>query len=152
MSTALPNGAFLTADLARKLELDQATVLGALSAYAQAGRAIYDLSKGVYRIRELSREPLPMDKLRFANEREEAATRFIAQKAVSISGRENKPENAREIKGAVKDKEKIYECSILIDSDERMKKAVCSCNFYLQNKLFKGPCEHILALRMQSNG
>ena len=139
------------ADLAKKLDLDQATVLGALGAYTQAGRAIYDLSKGVYRVRELSRDPLPMDKLRFANEREESTTKFIAQKAVSVSSREAKPNNAIEIKGAVKDKEKIYECSIFIDSDQRMKKAVCNCNFFLQNKLFKGPCEHILALRMESN-
>lgn len=138
-------------DLAKKLDLDQATVLGALGAYTQAGRAIYDLSKGVYRVRELSRDPLPMDKLRFANEREESATKFIAQKSVSVSSREAKPNNAIEIKGAVKDKEKIYECSIFIDSDQRMKKAVCNCNFFLQNKLFKGPCEHILALRMESN-
>ena len=138
-------------DLAKKLDLDQATVLGALGAYTQAGRAIYDLSKGVYRVRELSRDPLPMDKLRFANEREESTTKFIAQKAVSVSSREAKPNNAIEIKGAVKDKEKIYECSIFIDSDQRMKKAVCNCNFFLQNKLFKGPCEHILALRMESN-
>ncbi|HRH44377.1 MAG TPA: hypothetical protein PKY82_22270 [Pyrinomonadaceae bacterium] len=139
------------ADLAKKLDLDQATVLGALGAYTQAGRAIYDLSKGVYRVRELSRDPLPMDKLRFANEREESATKFIANKAVSVSSREAKPDNAIELKGAVKDKEKIYECSIFIDSDQRMKKAVCNCNFFLQNKLFKGPCEHILALRMESN-
>lgn len=139
------------ADLAKKLDLDQATVLGALGAYTQAGRAIYDLSKGVYRVRELSRDPLPMDKLRFANEREESATKFIAQKAVSVSSREAKPNNAIEIKGAVKDKEKIYECSIFIDNDHRIKKAVCNCNFFLQNKLFKGPCEHILALRMESN-
>lgn len=138
------------ADLAKKLDLDQATVLGALGAYTQAGRAIYDLSKGVYRVRELSRDPLPMDKLRFANEREESATKFIANKAVSVSSREAKPDNAIELKGAVKDKEKIYECSIFIDSDQRMKKAVCNCNFFLQNKLFKGPCEHILALRMAS--
>ena len=139
------------ADLANKLDLDQATVLGALGAYTQAGRAIYDLSKGVYRVRELSRDPLPMDKLRFANEREESATKFISQKAVSVSSREAKPDNAIELKGAVKDNEKIYECSIFIDNDQRMKKAVCNCNFFLQNKLFKGPCEHILALRMANN-
>ena len=134
--------------LARKLDLDQATVLGALSAYAQAGRAIYDLEKGVYRVRELSRDPLPMDKLRFANEREESATRFLVQKAVTISSRETKQDGFLELKGAVNDKEKIYECSLFIDRDERMRNATCNCNFFLQNKLFKGPCEHILALRM----
>ena len=65
--------------LADRLGLDRAVVLGALSAYTQAGRAIFDLNKGVYRVRELSREPLPMDALRFANLREESATRFVVQ-------------------------------------------------------------------------
>src|SRR5262249_39786163 len=45
--------------LARRLGLERSVVLGALSAYTQAGRAIWDLNKNVYRVRELSREPLP---------------------------------------------------------------------------------------------
>lgn len=138
-------------DLARKLNLDKATVLGALAAYTQAGRAIYDLEKGVYRVRELSRDPLPMDKLRFANEREESATRFLVANAVSISKREVKQNDVLELAGAVKDKEKIYEVSLVIDSDQRLTNANCTCNFFMMNKLFKGPCEHILALRMKSN-
>ncbi|HLM44304.1 MAG TPA: hypothetical protein VK458_10580, partial [Myxococcaceae bacterium] len=48
--------------LASKLGLERGAVLGALSAWTQAGRAIWDLNKGVYRARELSREPLPVDK------------------------------------------------------------------------------------------
>ena len=35
-------------------------VLGALGAWTQAGRAMFDVVKNVYRARELSREPLPM--------------------------------------------------------------------------------------------
>ena len=42
------------------------------------GRAMFDLAKGVYRARELARDPLPMDKLRFSNPREEAATRLLS--------------------------------------------------------------------------
>ena len=53
----------MSATLASKLGLERGAVLGALSAWTQAGRAIWDLNKGVYRARELSREPLPMDKL-----------------------------------------------------------------------------------------
>ena len=53
--------------LSSRIGVDRRQVLGALAAYTQAGRVIYDLAKGVYRVRELSREPLPMTKLRFAN-------------------------------------------------------------------------------------
>lgn len=135
--------------LARRLNLDRSVVLGALASYTQAGRAIYDLSKGVYRVRELSREPLPMDKLRFANEREESATRFLVQKAVTITSREFNQSNMVELKGAVKDKEKVFDVALTIDSDQRLLNANCNCNWHQTNKLFKGPCEHILAVRMQ---
>lgn len=136
--------------LARRLNLDQATVLGALAAYTQAGRAIYDLEKQVYRVRELSREPLPFDKLRFANEREESATRFVVAKAVNISSRQVLTNGVLELKGTVKDRDKTFEVMLSIDSDQRLSQATCTCNFFLMNKMFKGPCEHILAARMES--
>ncbi|ETW95054.1 MAG: hypothetical protein ETSY1_32290, partial [Candidatus Entotheonella factor] len=74
--------------LAARLQLDPAVVLGALGLYTQAGRAIFDLNKQVYRLRELSRDPLPMDTLRFANEREQSAYRFLEQNAVRCDRRE----------------------------------------------------------------
>jgi predicted nucleic acid-binding Zn finger protein len=138
-------------DLAKRLNLDRSTILGALAAYTQAGRAIYDLNKNVYRVRELSREPLPFDKLRFANEREESAARFITEKAIKRTMREIKQNGFLELKGTVKDKEKTFDVALTIDSDERLSAATCTCNFFVMNKLFKGPCEHILALRMASN-
>jgi hypothetical protein len=134
--------------LAQRLNLDKKQVLGALAAYTQAGRAIYDLNKGVYRVRELAREPLPLEKLRFANEREQSAARFLAEKAVSVSRRESKAGGAREIAGIVKDKGKQISASLLIDGDERLAEANCGCYFFAANKLFQGPCEHILALRL----
>jgi hypothetical protein len=138
-------------DLAKRLNLHPAVVLGALGAYTQAGRAIYDLNKQVYRVRELSQEPLPMEKLRFANEREEKALRFLAYNAVSVTSVTRDATHAYTIQGEVRDKEKTYNPSVAIDSDERMTQAQCTCNWHQQNKLYKGPCEHILALRMQHN-
>jgi predicted nucleic acid-binding Zn finger protein len=136
--------------LARKLNLDKAIVLGALAAYTQAGRAIFDLDKNVYRVRELTRDPLPMSKLRFASEREESAARFLTENAVTVSKCRINPEGVFEIVGAVKVKEKKYEVSLSIDRDQRLAQANCTCNFFMMNKLFKGPCEHILAVRLKS--
>ncbi|MBL8149920.1 MAG: SWIM zinc finger family protein [Blastocatellia bacterium] len=135
--------------LATGLGLDRATVLGALSAYTQAGRAIYDLNKQVYRVRELSRELLPLEKLRFANEREEVATRFLIQKSVKIVSSEKDGEGMLVLRGSVSDRGKIFSTSLTIDRDERILRADCGCNWHQQNKLYKGPCEHILATRMQ---
>jgi hypothetical protein len=135
--------------LARRLGMDRATVLGALGAYTQAGRAIWDLNKGVYRARELSREPLPMEKLRFSNEREEKATRFLEARAVVVQGRPSNVDGSLELRGTVKDGSKVHTPALRLDGDQRMVFGECTCNFFQQNKLFKGPCEHLLALRLQ---
>jgi hypothetical protein len=35
---------------------------------------------------------------------------------------------------------------VKLDQDGRISSAQCSCNFYKQNALMQGPCEHILCL------
>lgn len=136
--------------LSRRLNVDRGVVLGALGAYTQAGRAIFDLNKQVYRVRELSREPLPVDKLRFANEREERANRFLAQALVRVTSRQKNDAGMLALEGTVTDQDKTFTPSLQVDRDERMTGAHCTCNWHQQNKLFQGPCEHILALRMQA--
>ncbi len=135
--------------LAKRLKLDRSIVLGALSAYTQAGRAIYDLNKQVYRVRELTQEPLPIDRLRFANDRESAASEFLAQKAVKVTSSSIDTGGTLHLAGTVKNRNQTYTPTVEIDRDERLTTANCTCNWHQQNKLFKGPCEHILALRMQ---
>ena len=138
-------------DLAKRLKMNSAVILGALGAYTQAGRAIYDLNKGVYRIRELTREPLPMDKLRFANKREAKATRFLSDNRVTISNVTEDNMGAYTLQGEVTDRDKTHNPSLTTDADQRMIQAQCDCNWHRQNKLYKGPCEHILALKMEHN-
>lgn len=135
--------------LAKRLNLSRAAVLGALGAYTQAGRAIYDLNKQVYRVRELSQEPLPMERLRFANDRENNATRFLQNNAARVTAATSDRAGTLVLQGTVEDKGNIYNPSLTVDADERMINAECTCNWHTQNKLYKGPCEHILALRMQ---
>lgn len=135
--------------LASRLKLNRAVVLGALSAYTQAGRAIFDLNKQVYRVRELSREPLPMERLRFANEREEKATRFLSENSVKVNSVTSDSTKAFTLQGDVTEKGKTFNPSLTVDADERIMHAECTCNWHQQHKLYKGPCEHILALRMQ---
>ncbi len=60
--------------LARRLDLEVPVVLGPLAAYTRAGRARWDLHKRVHRLPELSREPLPMERLRFTSEPAAPAT------------------------------------------------------------------------------
>ncbi len=133
--------------LAQRLKLDRSLVLGALGAYTQAGRVIYDLNKGVYRVRELSQDPLPLESLRFANPREEAAERFLEQSdGVQVTSA-TEVNAVLFLQGKVRTTRQTYLPTLIIDADERIVSAECTCNWHQQNKLFKGPCEHILALR-----
>jgi hypothetical protein len=133
--------------LAKRLGLDVATVASALTAYTQAGRVIYDLSLGVYRVRELTQEPLDFSALRFGSEQEQLANEYIEQDKIKISTRvEN---DTLYINGKVKGKQETHTTLAVIDKDQRLTDGSCDCSFYTANKLKKGPCEHILATRMK---
>jgi hypothetical protein len=134
-------------DLATRLQLDRSLVLGALGAYAQAGRAIYDLNKRVYRVRELSREPLPLEKLRFASEREQQASELLAQ-AVFSAQAEAAPDGTLALSGRIGHGGRRFETTLAIDADQRLVRGTCSCPFFVHHQLHKGPCEHMLALRL----
>jgi hypothetical protein len=135
--------------LASRLNVERSVVLSALGAYTQAGRAIYDLNKQVYRVRELSLEPLPLEKLRFANDREASAALLLRQNAASLTTKSVNDAGFVALQGSVNDQEKNFQVTLSIDKDERLTAASCNCNWHKQNKLYQGPCQHILALRMQ---
>ncbi len=132
--------------LARRLHVDESTVKSALGLFSQKGQVLFDLASGLYRIRELSREPIPLAELRFSNEREAKADRFVSAKLVKVKAQEHTAEGVR-VTGSVLDNAVTYESSIVIDDDQRLREATCQCFFWKQNRLRKGPCEHMLALR-----
>lgn len=142
---------FETVDsLSARLGFGTDVVAGALQAYTQAGRVIFDRVMGVYRIRELHREPLDMSILRFSSPQEEKANRLIKENKVEVKA-EELAEGKIQLSGSVQEKYRTYQPTLIIDADDRIVQATCDCNFYSMNKLRKGPCEHILALRMAFN-
>ena len=137
-----------SAELASATGLAGVLVESALSLYTQAGRVIYDLAQGVYRLRELTREPLPFAQLRFASEQEEKAAQLLAQAAITASSSQAGANGHLQLRGKIKDRQQ-YTLSLTLDADQRMIDGSCECNFFLRNRLRLGPCEHLLALRMQ---
>ncbi|MEZ4400656.1 MAG: SWIM zinc finger family protein [Kofleriaceae bacterium] len=136
--------------LAMRLGLPRATVLSALGAWTQAGRAMFDLAKGVYRARELARDPLPMEQLRFASPREEAASRLLLNQQMQTTRRPTS-DGGFEVTATVADGRHGYRPALVLDPDGRIVQGECGCNFYQHNKLHKGPCEHMLALRLHES-
>ncbi|WP_153798348.1 SWIM zinc finger family protein [Foetidibacter luteolus] len=136
--------------VADKLDISTASASGALSAYTQAGRVIYDLNSKVYRLRELSREPLPFDKLRFDNPREELAANLLEKHEIKYNVQHTSGDGLQ-LKGTVKTNKKTFNPLLNIDADEKIVSGHCDCSYYTENKLYKGPCEHMLAMRQAYN-
>ncbi|MCH2045721.1 MAG: SWIM zinc finger domain-containing protein [Saprospiraceae bacterium] len=136
--------------LSNRLGLSTDIVSGALAAYTQAGRVIYDRYNGVYRVRELSRDPLDMKQLRFSSPQEEKANQLVNSNKVQLEV-ENLGDGKVKLKGTVQDRYRTYNPILVIDADERIIQASCDCNHYNMNKMRKGPCEHMLALRIAYN-
>ncbi|MCK5855127.1 MAG: hypothetical protein KAG56_07890, partial [Sulfurovaceae bacterium] len=132
--------------LSARLGLEKPIIESALGIYAQQGRVLYDMNKDTYRLRELSGDPLPMDKLQFTNEREEKASRFVLENGVTL-GKTYQQAEQIELHGSVRDNSKTYSTMLVIDNEMKLRDASCNCWYFGQNKLHKGPCEHILATR-----
>jgi hypothetical protein len=128
--------------LARRLGLQPAVVSSALGMWTQAGRAIFDLRKGVYRARELAREPVPMESLRLLNPVEQEARSIVARGGLRI--------RAGESKGRITLRSKVQgeDAELVIDDEGRMLSAKCTCSQYVRDRLYKGPCVHLLAIRI----
>lgn len=134
------------AELAQQTGVDQTLVHAALTAYTQSGRVMFDLDKSLYRLRELTREPLSSAQLRFASAQEEMADRLIGANLATI-GSIDRNQGIRAISGSVLDNARTEQVSLVLDDDDRLVEARCSCHFYSHNKMMRGPCEHMLALR-----
>ncbi len=132
--------------LAAACGLDRPTTLSALTLLTQQGRCIYDLDKGFWRHRELAREPLPFDTLRISSPEEESAMTIVRAGGVQVR-KINHSSAGVEISGGVWENGHLYEPTVRMDNDNRIVSAKCSCSFYVHNKLHKGPCAHMLALR-----
>jgi hypothetical protein len=132
--------------LATRLGMERKDVLGALVAGTQAGLVVRDFTGDVWRSRALSREPLPLESLRFSNEREAAARTLCSKGSVTVEVEERL--HGRRIVGIVDDGKARHPVELEIDGDERLVRATCTCNFHKTNQLRLGPCEHILAARI----
>lgn len=147
--TALGKRWFATADqLAADTGLSRLVVESALALYTQAGRVIFDLTARVYRLRELARDPLPMESLRFASPLDAEATALLASRSVTEDAPEAQPGGGIRLRARVKDGNRQHDVTLRLDVDDRIVDGTCQCNHFTQNRLRMGPCAHMLALRM----
>lgn len=133
------------AELAERTGLAQADVQAALTLWVQAGRAVFDLPSGRFAWRELSREPLPLDSLRFASPEEEQALAHVHARRARLTEVTEHGERIR-LRGSVKDGRHSHEPTLLLNRDRQIQEGTCQCNFFTQNRLRRGPCSHMLSV------
>jgi len=125
------------------------------------GRAIFDVETRSFRHRELFEQPVDEAKMFPADERLEKANVLLAKNAVGFARCE--PQETRKTKqlktpdGPVT-REIVYrdwrvtgnvgsdKTEIVVGDAGRIIFGTCSCAFFQENLLGKGPCEHMIAL------
>ncbi|HEY0136573.1 MAG TPA: hypothetical protein VGB85_20965, partial [Nannocystis sp.] len=111
---------------------------------------MYDLARGVYRLRPLTDAPIDLDRLQYRNVRERVAHDLVARGAVKIASENRIYGTGLEVTGkvAVEADRREYRPQLVLDDDGRVKSAECTCTFYRKHKLKEGPCAHLIALRV----
>lgn len=137
-------------EISQDLGVTQAEAESALFLLIQAGKVVYDLVNRSYRLRELAQQAINFESLVFADPREESAQRFIQANLVSLEEK-HRSEKGIQLSGKVMDDAVEYHVSLTIDNDLKLIDGQCQCDFYLRNKVYKGPCEHMLAVRKLSS-
>lgn len=129
----------------------------ALSYLCQVGRAIYDLSNGVYRHRDLFVEPFTVKEAAAVlkpkaedegNPQARAARTIFESDNVRIIARRPVAQGFK-VSGSAKGSDnKRVRPLVFVDHEGKIIEASCTCSFFEKYKLTRGPCEHTLALRL----
>lgn len=148
-------------DLATSLNQSAAPIWRACERLCRQGRAVFDVESHDFRHRELFEQPVDEAKLFPPDERLERAKALIAENAIPFARCE--PQETRKTKklktpdGPIT-REIVYrdwrvtgtvateKTEIVVGDSGRIIFGTCSCAFFQDNLLGKGPCEHMLAL------
>ena len=147
---ALKTDWFATTDqLVSSTGYDRGMIHGLMSEHAREGNVIYDIDKGVYRARELSQDGFPLEEIRYVSEEEQEAFVLEATGQVQVTAH-RKGDRQNVIEGRVADSGHTFEPRLVINGDLQLTDAKCSCDKFKAAGIKKGPCQHMLALRMHA--
>ena len=122
-------------------------LLGSLHRLAKQGQLVFDFSAGVYRWRQAMPFALAGSVLGPENPEVVEGQRLARSGSVKLDREELLPGARRFISAKVGS----TACEGILDADGGFTKAKCSCGFFRQGGLRRGPCRHLLALRLRFN-
>ena len=151
-------------DLAKHVSLDEVTVHTALMGYIQAGRVVYDIHNDVYQIRELSREPLDMDTLRFSSPEEREAVNLLEAevlsrfKSKSYEVEVTDEDGSKKMEGRylltseIQEGDVLHQPGLVLNSNLSINRTESTCTCHLGKMKFRsGLCRHILVSNLELN-
>lgn len=148
-------------ELASAISLDVTKARAALGLLCRDGRAMKDLASGLYRHRDLFVDPFDAKKTlaRAKKKTESGDPKAKAARVIFDAGNVRIIARRPVKSGAVKSGWKISGSAkgadgrrvrplVELDADGQIVTATCTCTFGAKHGLKKGPCEHMLALRL----
>lgn len=120
------------------------TVLGSLFELARRGQVAYDFAVDAYRWRPILDTPVT-DAMLGPEPEETVAGRRLATD-VTIERTEPLGAGRRALVARVGG----TTCEAVLDADDAISRAKCSCSYFFRFRLRAGPCRHLLALRLHA--
>ena len=123
------------------------TRTGAAPAYAAAGlnrlallgQVIHDLPGNVYRWRQILPVALSVEQMGPENPETAAGRELVRKQQVQITRDEQTTTGMRALTGNVPERP----TEILLDKDNKITRGKCTCSFFFQSGLRRGPCRHM---------
>jgi hypothetical protein len=142
--------------IAQRTKLGAEKTRSVLSHLCQVGRAMYDLSTGKYRHRDLFLAPFTLQDavkavkpaVTEATTEAKAARKIIDAEMVRIIMRRPFSQGFKLSGSARGDSGPRVRPQITLDHSAAIVEGTCTCSFFRSHQLTKGPCEHLLALRL----
>jgi hypothetical protein len=120
-----------------------AFVAAGLNRLALLGQVIHDMPAGLYRWRQVMPVALSLDQIGTENPEAAGAQELVKKGQVQITRDEQTPTGMRALSGNVPERP----TEILLDRDNHITRGKCTCSFFYQSRLRRGPCRHMQALR-----
>ncbi|VTS05103.1 hypothetical protein [Tuwongella immobilis] len=114
-----------------------------LNRLALLGQLIHDMPSKLYRWRSILPVSLSLSQISPDNPETIGATELVRRGQVTITRDEITPTGFRALTGNCPERP----TEILIDKDQKITRGKCTCSFFYQFGIRRGPCRHMQALR-----
>ncbi len=140
-------------ELSRLVEISRPALIGSLHHLSQQGQVIFDFATRQYRFREVMPVALSESVLGPPSPELTAGIDTYKRGGVALERREVLPKARQLLIAQVKPEGARVgsRCEAVFDADGGFSKATCGCDHFRQFRLKKGPCRHLIALKLFEN-